>query len=334
MMRKLLILLQIFVISGCSNNAFEAYQTSTQAIRNGEVASDAVYGSVVAIAVQHEDASYVYCSGVLIAENVVLTAAHCLSDDPVFPFTQFFKEGKIAVIAAENAAQPPAERIFVPERYALHDEYRAELSAHDIGLIWLTEPVPGTIAKPTPLLTEKDAIWLIYQHQNPVTFVGYGLTEEDRDSMRLKTEGFVKKYCAVESKEACAESDSYGQHIIFSTGSLMHNIEKGGPCSGDSGGPVLAMHNDVAHVLAIVSAGDADCADYAISTTVPDHYGWIYDTMYPSTESDDCSALPMQNKTTKLPWMLVILTFVCFILRQGIRRRKSQNALGLAKPRT
>ncbi len=119
----------------------------------------ATYNFAVLLRITFRSGSY-QCGGSLIAADVVLTAAHCLSEDPqayLYP-NDTAVHGVWAFVGWQDMAHynasapgvvPPAERgaqLLRGARWAWHERFRdraAVINPHDVALVWLAAPVLG-----------------------------------------------------------------------------------------------------------------------------------------------------------------------------------------------
>lgn len=101
-----------------------------------------------------EWADKIFCSCVLIEEDVLLTAAHCLDDEFI----------------AETMTVQLIGKQYEVESWEQHPTYGTSQFKGDIGIIFLTDPVEGYISPAelgTTPITFQDYGW-------PITQVGYG----------------------------------------------------------------------------------------------------------------------------------------------------------------
>lgn len=166
-----------------------------------------------------------YCTGVLIAPDLVLTAAHCLlrgRDGYVEASKLRFRAGlRDGVALAESAVQ----RMLVHPSYDPQSADRARQIRWDVGLMQLTSPVPVTTAAPFPTATLADGA-------RDLSVVSYGLGRDEALSW--------EKDCGVVGRR--------GGLIAFDCDVTF----------GSSGAPVFHRTGGRAALVSLVSAGVPD----------------------------------------------------------------------------
>lgn len=189
-----------------------APETPWTPIYGGTTVADGEWSSAVAIVMPGT-----LCTGTLVAPRIVLTAAHCLVDNP-------------PVGAMEIRLGSDVNSVAVPRygvaRYGSHPMFcgtDTEVCKEDIwdyGYIELLQDVAGV--QPTRPLTSQDAWDEAMQVGGTVTLVGYGLSDDGGDITGIKREVDVP--------------------IVRFSGTGLE-FQAGGDgrdsCQGDSGGPAF-----------------------------------------------------------------------------------------------
>ncbi len=193
---------------------------------------DPIAKSTVRIHGQIARASFT-CSGVLIAQNVVLTAGHCLG--PGWAVIEiYFSDGRGPI--------------------TLHDQVRPDnytpgaaqgTTWNDLAILTLKAPAPSEFV-PVPLADASDLLTT----GEYLTLAGYGQTNSSPDS-----------------KDGLGTLRKISQNILnphLNDSELTVNLRGGGPCFGDSGGPAYLQTPTGLKLVGITSrltANDIDPAD-------------------------------------------------------------------------
>lgn len=238
------------------------------------------------------------CSGTLIAQNVLLTARHCLLRQD----SSVIKPSKVEVYWGADP-EPEDE----PWTVLAHDTH----SAADIAVLELLEPGP---AEPVVLNTEPLDDYI----GAPVRLVGYGSTAETAPDHGIKREG----------------TTVLQQLSPTPLGDAMLTGETGAQtCVGDSGGPAFMTIGDVEQLVGVTSFGTGPCGsdgslDAAIR--VDRYYGWIAvfnervrTDPTPPPPPDGCSAGAGQGAGA-----LMVLLAVAALCSAARRRRLPLGARG------
>jgi hypothetical protein len=171
-----------------------------------------------------------WCSGMVVADRVVLTAAHCL--------TGSYRLELLGGGAQISGGHAPAGEPFTATALELlpHPEFDATTFAHDIGLVVLDRAVPASIPRAQLLDGSLDESAV----GSTLRVAGFGATLDDGGAG-----GALETTSRIDALEATRI------RVVPSPGQ---------PCRGDSGGPALAGDGSL---VGVISVGDAACTDHS-----------------------------------------------------------------------
>jgi secreted trypsin-like serine protease len=215
------------------------------------------------------------CSGTLIAENVFLTAGHCV-DGATYARVWFASD------FADVPDYPQGGEVAIEGTPIPHPDYNwADADPHDVGLVILDEAVD---IEPAMLPDRDDPDLLAQLKKDRVlreggpqgayfTVVGYGGSLAEWPPPDLYYE-LVRQMAEGEYVALTPVWLHLSQKAVF---------DEGGTCFGDSGGPSfwVDLESGDEIVVAVTSTGDAQCVatglNYRVDTAAT--LGWIYDVM-------------------------------------------------------
>lgn len=245
-------ILSVVSLAACQPNMTPGLELdgNTAGIVNGTDAdgSEPFAASVVGIAAKSQNGQYtIFCSGTIISQNVVLTAAHCLphvSNDHYVVFG-----------LNERSSDLQARRIV---RKAAHEKYVGWFPAtakdvYDIGLVQFSGGLPSGY-RPMPLLPDDS----ILQPGTEVLMVGYGVN----NGMTQSGSGTLR-YTFIRIAEYHGQTE------------VKTDETQSGSCNGDSGGPGLIYLNGQYYLWGATSRGDARCRNHGIYTKATSYRAWI-----------------------------------------------------------
>ncbi|MDQ3295527.1 MAG: serine protease [Myxococcota bacterium] len=209
-----------------------------------------------------------FCTGTLIAPDVVLTAGHCIDAGPLEVIVDTIDHGRAG-----------GQRI----RVAWARAYPNWPRRYDIGVLMLDEPARAKPRKVTSACTARELL----VRGRRVEIVGFGLaTAQGLDSntrLHQATVPVTDPTCTLDP--AC--EPSVAPHGEFMAGG--HGADS---CFGDSGGPVYVATNEGMSLIGVVSRGlalpAAPCGNGGVYVRVDKVIAWVQSVTGRKLERTTC----------------------------------------------
>jgi hypothetical protein len=227
------------------------------------------------------------CSGALIAPDVILTAGHCTSDGatgarvwfdagPIDwgtwdPETNPTCAGEEGYPCSGDASGTP----YTMPGYGTRGGGLPGFDYHDVGIVVLTEPVPGDVVDEYAQLPTAGLVDTL-KNKTEIDFVGYGVQEQ---IMSFPGENPYDRWTGLTQRfYAPSEliSGKFKHSDEFMKLSLNASQGDGGTCFGDSGGPdLLGGTGTVLAVNSYVTNANCKGVGYSNRVDTPEILAWI-----------------------------------------------------------
>nr|NP_001247122.1 uncharacterized protein Dmel_CG43336 [Drosophila melanogaster]AFH06440.1 uncharacterized protein Dmel_CG43336 [Drosophila melanogaster] len=242
-----------------------AHSPSVPRVKNGTVAS---LTSSPWMAFLHSTDGRFICGGSLITNRLVLTAAHCFLDrtELVARLGEYDREEY--EMCHDSYCTYRIEAMV--ERGFRHRHYNPMTMAYDIAILRLYRKVQYT-DNIRPICIVIDPRWRKYiDSLDPLTGTGWGKTESEGDSAKLRTVDLARKH-----PEVCRRYAT----LSLTANQFCAGNERSNLCNGDSGGPVGALipygKSKRFVQVGIASFTNTQCVMVSVFTDVMSYVDWI-----------------------------------------------------------
>jgi hypothetical protein len=237
-------------------------------IVNGIVDTDPNHDAVVALT---DNSGFAFCTGTFIGQQTIVSAGHCFFDPfdpspiptpipPNFIYFGTFNQDD-AIACGNNPNSATCDRFIPVTEFAVHPQFNFDTIENDIAVVRIAFDPAGVA--PKPILAASDGTGFAQADEGQaIDFVGFGITEDDlaggtSEVIRRQVGGTL----GAVGPDGGVGID--GNQVFYS-----QPLAVGGPCFGDSGGPLFILRNNAQHLGAVTSFGDEACADFGVSTRV------------------------------------------------------------------
>lgn len=295
-MRALLLLTTSFLLAACGQAPSQDSTFGDGAgIMGGSVLkeTDPVAASVVGI---WDSKEKFMCTGTLIADDIVLTAAHCVVGKPAQLKVVFGTEVFSTLYAREVDIQQeyihPVIAAKANENYERDEEKQPQADQNDIAVIKFKGALPPGF-KPAQMLKDVKEL----SRGVAVTVAGYGVSKVDVNEVNPKSISKKKLMEGVLSGEIvcddnlinCFEVEMSGDGTLKSAQAKIKRLTESevrldeshgeGTCNGDSGGPAFVQKNGEYFLFGVTSRGNMLCNEEGVYTNAIVHAEWIQKTI-------------------------------------------------------
>lgn len=299
--------------SACSSSA-PGPEASSDDIIGGVDAKGAKLNAIGTVGRKGFDGSFDYfCTATLVAPNVVLTAKHCATRDPKSGRTMLDEDDVYFAVGPDSTKPLKTVKVKSVLTAPLHDGGFVSLGS-DVAVYFLEEKIEDV----TPLRIDGS---LLNETKvgSKLTAVGFGIHDRDRNSGQRKAgqltlqgvsgkpiqrvfptyEAFTAFIAKHDGEDYVKQQEErlkkfYDMELLKGYEAYLGLGENDAqPCSGDSGGPLLARVGDENVVVAVVS-GSFKGRTYPCSVVgeVYASFGPRVDDLFDST-APECSGVPV-----------------------------------------
>lgn len=258
----------LWALSGCvafpSEEEIEATGAHASALVGGALAPTGAFPATGALLRERRGGRETICTGTLIAQDAVLTAAHCVDPQRMGAELPQFALGANLQEPEAVSSRPAREAQLFPEWNGASSSSAAD-SIHDIALLFLQ---PREAEDPREQVDGLADAALDKVPGGAVQIVGYGRSElygDEHAGTGIQRAGVA--------------------HLTQINGDTLELGEPGDPtaCNGDSGGPAILEQGDgtrrIIGIASRASDNDHPCAGAALYTRVDAYAKWIHDLL-------------------------------------------------------
>lgn len=301
-------------------------------IINGNIASEAQIPWQVALVTNPLDAYQSYiCSGSLVADRWVVTAAHCIE-----PLEKQNSDYYI-LIGAQNLQSIQLGQIIKVKKGHIHEKYNNRIYDNDLALLELESAVDfikcgkncQTIDIINPTLEKQNALIA-----SMTQIAGWGVLEDCDNSQSLVCQHYAGqmmrnpalypttlRYTTLKLANCLSSSSLYSaqqitQNMLCAESPMQDSLTD--TCYGDSGAGLTINNLEKPYLLGIASWG-VGCAKVGypgVYTRVTNYSDWINNYLHPSTIPEQKTSQTNQSGGGSVG-IFMILLFVILAITRG-----------------